>query len=125
MGRKIPGVSSRPTGSPQAEPSRRGKREKSKVEFKGWAKPGGEYAPEPPGKPMSQLLNTLFRRSAGGTTQRVSHYLYFKGQQAAAPVVIELKHQGFEVEDRESADGKNWLVLAHHDIVVTPSVLEA
>ncbi len=29
------------------------------------------------------------------------------------------------MEDRESADGKNWLVLAHHDIVVTPSVLEA
>jgi hypothetical protein len=74
---------------------------------------------------MSQLLNKLFRRSAGGTEQRVSHYLYFKGQQAAAPVIIELKHQGFEVEDRESADGKNWLVLAHHDIVVTPSVLEA
>ena len=74
---------------------------------------------------MSQLLNKLFRRSAGGTAQRVSHYLYFKGRQAAAPVVIELKHQGFEVEDRESADGKNWLVLAHHDIVVTPNVLEA
>ena len=32
---------------------------------------------------------------------------------------------GFEVEDRESADGKNWLVLAHHDTDVTPSVLEA
>ncbi len=74
---------------------------------------------------MSQLLNKLFRRSAGGTSQRVSHYLYFRTQQAAAPVVAELKHQGFEVEDRESADGKNWLVLAHHDIVVTPSTLEA
>jgi hypothetical protein len=74
---------------------------------------------------MSQLLNKLFRRSAGGTAQRVSHYIYFKTQPAAAPVVIELKHQGFEVEDRESADGKNWLVLAHHDIIVTPSVLEA
>ena len=86
---------------------------------------GGEYALELKGKPMSQLLNKLFRRSAGGTEQRVSHYLYFKGQQAAAPVVIELKHQGFEVEDRESADGKNWLVLAHHDMVVTPTTLEA
>ncbi len=74
---------------------------------------------------MSQLLKKLFRRSAGGMEQRVSHYLYFKTQQAAASVVAELKHQGFEVEDRENADGKNWLVLAHHDTVVTPSTLEA
>ena len=74
---------------------------------------------------MNQLLSKLFRRSTGGTTQRVSHYLYFKTQQTAAPVVVELKHQGFDVEDRESADGKNWLVLAHHEIVVTPSTLEA
>ena len=74
---------------------------------------------------MGQILNKLFRRSAGGIEQRVSHYLYFKSQHAAAPVVAELKHQGFDVEDRASADGKNWLVLAHHDTVVTPSVLEA
>ena len=74
---------------------------------------------------MGQLLNKLFRRSAAATEQRLSHYLYFKTQEAAAPVVTELKHQGFDVEDRESADGKNWLVLAHHDIVVTPNVLEA
>ena len=74
---------------------------------------------------MNQLLSKLFRRSTGGTTQSVSHYLYFKTRQAAAPVVVELREQGFEVEDRESADGKNWLVLAHHDIVVTPSTLEA
>ena len=74
---------------------------------------------------MNQLLSKLFRRSTGGTAQRVSHYLYFKTQHAAAPVVAALKEQGFDVEDRESADGKNWLVLAHHDIVVTPSTLEA
>jgi regulator of ribonuclease activity B len=74
---------------------------------------------------MSQLLNTLFGRSKGGIEQRVSHYLYFKAQQAAVPVVAALREQGFDVEDRESADGKNWLVLAHHDTVVTPSVLES
>ena len=54
----------------------------------------------------------------------MSHYVYFKTEQAAAPVIVELKHQGFDVEDRQSADGKNWLVLAHHDTVITPSVLE-
>jgi hypothetical protein len=76
-------------------------------------------------KPMSPLLNKLFGRSKGGIEQRVSHYLYFKTQRAAAPVISVLTEQGFDVEDRESADGKNWLVLAHHDTVVTPSVLEA
>ena len=74
---------------------------------------------------MSQFLDSLFRRSAGGASQRVSHYLYFSGQEAAAPVVAELREQGFDVEERQSADGKNWLVLAHHDMVATRSVVEA
>ena len=74
---------------------------------------------------MSQLLNKLFRRSAGGSRATRVPLPVLQDAQAAAPVVIELKHQGFEVEDRESADGKNWLALVHHDTVVTPSVLEA
>jgi regulator of RNase E activity RraB len=49
--------------------------------------------------------------------QNVSHYLYLRTEEDASEVATELRKQGYKTETRLSADGENWLVLAHHRVV--------
>ncbi|KFA88048.1 ribonuclease E inhibitor RraB [Archangium violaceum] len=48
--------------------------------------------------------------------QRVRHFLYFPTAKASKVVADQLSVQGFTVERRKSAEGKNWLVLAGHTV---------
>jgi hypothetical protein len=49
----------------------------------------------------------------------VTHYLYAPDSDAANAIATELKQSGFRAEERLSADGVKWLVLARHEIVPT------
>lgn len=48
--------------------------------------------------------------------RHVRHYLYFATAKVGNAVAAQLATQGYEVTSRESADGKNWLVLAEHHV---------
>ncbi|AKJ01148.1 regulator of ribonuclease activity B [Archangium gephyra] len=48
--------------------------------------------------------------------QRVQHFLYFPKAKDSKAVADQLSAQGFTVERRKSAEGKNWLVLATHTV---------
>ena len=47
----------------------------------------------------------------------VQHYMYFPEEADSNKVATQLESLGFEVENRISADGVNWLVLAKCQIV--------
>lgn len=49
----------------------------------------------------------------------ILHYLYIPDSEDVASVAEELKRRGFRTEERLSADGVNWLVLARHEAVPT------
>lgn len=53
----------------------------------------------------------------------ILHYLYVPSTKAARGVAEELKRSGFRTEWRLGADGRNWLVLARHEIVPTTEVM--
>jgi hypothetical protein len=46
--------------------------------------------------------------------RRIWHYLYLPTREAAAEIAAELRHRGFQTEERLGADDRNWLVLASH-----------
>jgi hypothetical protein len=48
--------------------------------------------------------------------RHVRHYLYFATARVGKAVAAQVATQGYEVTSRESADGKNWLVLAEHHV---------
>jgi hypothetical protein len=50
----------------------------------------------------------------GPKPRHVRHYLYFATAREGKAVAAQLVTRGFQVTSRESADGKNWLVLAEH-----------
>jgi hypothetical protein len=66
-----------------------------------------------------QTLQALQSRSDTDAVHRVLHYLYFSREPSARKVAAILRQRGFEVEDRLSADGVMWLVLAKSNLVPT------
>lgn len=48
--------------------------------------------------------------------RHVRHYLYFTTARVGKAVAAQLATRGYEVTSRESADEKNWLVLAEHHV---------
>jgi regulator of RNase E activity RraB len=70
-------------------------------------------------------LDKLFESSEAGALHTVDHFLYFPDRTAAVPVVDELRRRGFDIEETVSADGRNWLVQAHHDIVPSENTIAA
>jgi hypothetical protein len=69
--------------------------------------PEPQAAATPPEEPMP---------SEDSAPQRVQHFLYFPSARASKAVAEQLSTQGFQVERRKSAEGKNWLVLARHTV---------
>jgi len=62
-------------------------------------------------------LESLLEVSRPGVPHIFSHYLYFPVEKAAAEAAAELRSLGFETEERLSAYGTDWLVLARHKMV--------
>jgi hypothetical protein len=56
------------------------------------------------------------RAPAAHKPRHVRHYLYFATARVGQAVASQLAAQGYEVTSRESADEKNWLVLAEHHL---------
>jgi hypothetical protein len=63
--------------------------------------------------------------SEDSAPQRVQHFLYFPSARASKAVAEQLSTQGFQVERRKSAEGKNWLVLARHTVSPEASDLDS
>jgi hypothetical protein len=62
--------------------------------------------------PMSEAPKSL----DDSAPQRVRHFLYFPTAKASKVVADQLSTQGYTVERRKDAEGKNWLVLAGHTV---------
>jgi hypothetical protein len=58
-------------------------------------------------------------------TETLLHYLYFRSMGDAARVGEELRARGFATEERLSADGDNWLVLARHTLAPSSDAMAA
>jgi hypothetical protein len=65
---------------------------------------------EPPPTPEAP------KPSEDSSPQRVRHFLYFPSAKVSKAVADQLSAQGYTVERRKSAEGKNWLVLAGHTV---------
>lgn len=70
-------------------------------------------------------LNELAQGSNATQPRALRHYLYFKTKKAAREVATDLRKQGFEAKEQRSADGKDWLVLASHTVVITGELVAA
>ena len=70
-------------------------------------------------------LNELAQGSNATQPRALRHYLYFKTKKAARQVATDLRKQGFEAKEQRSADGKDWLVLASHQVVITGELVAA
>ena len=57
-------------------------------------------------------LHHLRKLSAGNTTRRFDHYLYFPAEDIANRVATVLRERGVTADVRLGADESNWLVLA-------------
>jgi hypothetical protein len=86
-----------------------------------WEEVGPASVPEP-AKADEAALYALFEVSTPGAVHRISHYLYFASQVAAAPVAAELNRRGFEAHVSLGAYDK-WLIVADHEIVPTEKAL--
>jgi hypothetical protein len=51
------------------------------------------------------------------------HYLYFADKRAARKVGEALRDEGYSVDVRRGAEGKDWLVLAKHTAVPSPELV--
>jgi hypothetical protein len=60
-----------------------------------------------------------------GMSETFLHYLYFRSVGDAASVGAELRARGFGTEERLSADGDNWLVLARHTVAPSSDEVSA
>lgn len=67
----------------------------------------------------------LCRVSQSGAFHVALHYLYFPSQLAATEVAARLRSHEFTTEERQGADGVNWLVLAKHKIIPSESNIMA
>jgi regulator of RNase E activity RraB len=73
----------------------------------------------------ADALQELAQGSDPTRPRALRHYLYFRTKKAARQVAADLRKQGFEAEEQRSADGKNWLVLASHTVVITGELIAA
>ena len=70
-----------------------------------------------------QTLEELRSVSNLEAVHDLQHYLYFPHQQGAKSAARALRDRQFLVEERLSADGTDWLVLAKHRSVPTESAI--
>jgi hypothetical protein len=70
-------------------------------------------------------LQNYLKASAASGKRKVAHYLYFPTNKAAAQVASELRSQGYITHERIGADGVNWLVLAHIEVVPSEEIIAA
>jgi hypothetical protein len=80
----------------------------------------------PPGPPAVATPAQEPKPSEESAAPRhVQHFLYFPSAKVSKAVADQLSSQGFEVERRKSAEGKNWLVLVSHTANPGASELES
>ena len=65
----------------------------------------------------------LLQASKTGAKHVLSHYLYFPKMHGATGTAADLRLLGFRTEERLSADGTNWLVIARHEIVPSDGLI--
>jgi hypothetical protein len=75
-----------------------------------------EYETGEPPTPRAATTSEVPNLADDSSPQSVQHFLYFPKAKDSKAVADQLSAQGFTVERRKSADGKNWLVLATHTV---------
>jgi Regulator of ribonuclease activity B len=80
-----------------------------------------EWRPEhetgvPPPRQAAAIQPEAPKPSDESAPQRLQHFLYFPKAKDSKAVADQLSTQGFTVDRRKSAEGKNWLVLATHTV---------
>jgi hypothetical protein len=77
-----------------------------------------QWLPEHEGGPPSLAPVNSEGPGAPASTKplRMSHFLYFPRAKDGKAVAAELRRRGFQVENRQGADGVNWLVLVEHSL---------
>ncbi|WNG57763.1 ribonuclease E inhibitor RraB [Archangium gephyra] len=80
-----------------------------------------EWRPEhdigiPPARREPPPMPEAPKFSGDSAPQLVRHFLYFPTAKASKAVADQLSTQGYTVERRKSAEGKNWLVLVGHTV---------
>jgi len=71
-------------------------------------------------KDDEKAIAELAAVSSSGAVRTLHHYLYLPSNAVAATISAKLRQRGFRTEERLGAEGTDWLVLAHHEVV--PSV---
>lgn len=80
----------------------------------------------------TKAIAELARLSNMDAPHAILHYVYAPNSEIGASIAGELQLHGFGIEQRPSADGSNWLVIARHEaapsapeIASTRSLMEA
>ena len=71
----------------------------------------------------SRAIAELAAVSDEDAAHTILHYIYVPNSEDAASIVGELRHRGFQTEERLGADGSNWLVLARQEAVPSESLM--
>ena len=72
-----------------------------------------------------EAIEQLLRASTSASPHLILHYLYFPAKSAATKAAATLRQEGYRTEERLGADGKNWLVLARHEVVPSEATIGA
>jgi len=70
-----------------------------------------------------QAILEIAAVSDGDAVHTILHYLYTPSSEAAGEIAKELRHRGFETEERLGGDGVSWLILARHEAVPTEELV--
>ena len=63
-------------------------------------------------------------RAGDGRPRRFQHFMYIPDKTRGEDLATRLRSDGFEVETRMGADGRNWLLLVSHRMIPDEEAVE-
>lgn len=71
----------------------------------------------------TEAINYIAAQVGPDAVLVIRHYLYLPQGDAAVAVAKELESRDYRTEVGPGADGINWLVQAHHEVVLTEQLI--